>query len=300
MRSRSWLVYYLTQRGEFGEGLALGEEVVRVVEAGDFPSDRSATYESHRFAAYASLGYLYLVRGTFQRAIPLLERGLDLCRRWHNLDWLPECTASLGLAYALIGRTADALPLLEQAVEQETTMGGGHASIWNAELSQAYLLAGRLEEARVHAERALVLASERQERGFQAWALRILGEIAAQRDPPTLEQAEASYRQALALAEALGMHPLQAHCHLGLGMLYATLGRREQGHAELSAAIELYRAMDMIFWLPQAKAAIASLSGETGGYPTALPLKLGTEGMNLTSMQATTHLSSGVSPMGEC
>jgi hypothetical protein len=53
------------------------------------------------------------------------------------------------------------------------------------------------------------------------------------------------------------MRPLQAHCHLGLGTLYAKVGRREQARAELSAAIKLYRAMDMTFWLPQAEAALA-------------------------------------------
>jgi hypothetical protein len=60
------------------------------------------------------------------------------------------------------------------------------------------------------------------------------------------------------------MRPLQAHCHLGLGMLYAKLERQEQAHMALAAAIELYRAMGMTFWLPQAEAALASLRGEAG------------------------------------
>ena len=76
-----------------------------------------------------------------------------------------------------------------------------------------------------------------------------------------MESAEAYYQQALTLAEALGMRPLQAHCHRGLGTLYATAGQREQAHAELSAAIDLYRAMDMTFWLPQAEAALAQAEG---------------------------------------
>ena len=99
-----------------------------------------------------------------------------------------------------------------------------------------------------------------QERGNQAYALRLLGEIAAQREPPEVEQAEAHYRQALALAEELGMRPLQAHCHLGLGTLYATRGQRQrQARTALSTAIALYRAMDMTFWLPQAEAALARI-----------------------------------------
>jgi tetratricopeptide (TPR) repeat protein len=107
------------------------------------------------------------------------------------------------------------------------------------------------------AERALKVARQRKERGSQAWALRLLGEIVAQREFPEVKPAEDHYRQALALAEALGMRPLQAHCHRGLGALYATIGRREQARAELSIAIELYKAMDMTFWLPQAEAALA-------------------------------------------
>ena len=52
------------------------------------------------------------------------------------------------------------------------------------------------------------------------------------------------------LAEELGMRPLQAHCHLGLGRLYAETGQREQARAELSAASEMYRSMEMTFLAP--------------------------------------------------
>jgi hypothetical protein len=65
--------------------------------------------------------------------------------------------------------------------------------------------------------------------------------------------------EALSVAEELGMRPIQAHRHLGLGMLHTTLDRQEQAHTELAAAIDLYRAMDMTSWLPQAEAAMASL-----------------------------------------
>jgi tetratricopeptide (TPR) repeat protein len=120
-------------------------------------------------------------------------------------------------------------------------------------------VAGRLEEAHALAERALALARERQERGHEAYNLRLLGEIMVRREPSEVEQAEAHYQQALALAEDLGMRPLQAHCHLGLGTLYATTGQRQRARTALSAAIALYRAMDMTFWLPQADAALAQV-----------------------------------------
>jgi tetratricopeptide (TPR) repeat protein len=131
-----------------------------------------------------------------------------------------------------------------------------HQSIRGAYLSEAYLLAGRIDDAIHFAERALDLSRNHKERGHRAWALRLLGEIASRSDPPDVETAGGHYRQALALADELGMRPLLAHCHRGLGMLYAKMRQREQAHAELSTAIDLYRAMDMTFWLPQTEAAL--------------------------------------------
>jgi tetratricopeptide (TPR) repeat protein len=147
---------------------------------------------------------------------------------------------------------------MEQSTETETV---AFQALCRLPLSEAQLLADRLEEAQALAEQALMLARAHQERGHQAYALRLLGDIAARRELPQGEPAVAHYRQALTLAEDLGMRPLQAHCHLGLGTLYATTGQRQQARAALSAAIALYRAMDMTFWLPQAEAALAQVGG---------------------------------------
>ena len=128
-------------------------------------------------------------------------------------------------------------------------------------MSTAQILAGHLEEAHTLAERVLACTRAHQERGHEAYALRLLGEIAARREPPECEPAVAHNQQALALAETLGMRPLQAHCHRGLGTLYATTGQREQARTALSTAIDMYRAMDMSFWLPQTEAALAQVEG---------------------------------------
>src|SRR4029453_19025992 len=126
-------------------------------------------------------------------------------------------------------------------------------------LSEVCRLAGRSEEAWHHAHQALGLARQLKERGNEALALHQLGTVHAHADPPDVAQTEAHYQQALALAEELGMRPLMAHCHLGLGRLYGQTGRAAQARAALSAAIDLYRAMDMTFWLPQAEAVLAQV-----------------------------------------
>src|SRR5207247_6586489 len=158
------------------------------------------------------------------------------------------------------GRVADAVPLLTQALEQTAALERVDIqALCLLPLGEAHLLAGRLEDAHTLAERTLALTREHQERGNEAHALRLLGDIAAHREPPESEQAEAHYRQALALAEELGMPPLVAHCRRGLGMLYLKLGRGAQARTALITAIEMYRAMDMTFWLPQTEAVLAQV-----------------------------------------
>jgi class 3 adenylate cyclase/tetratricopeptide (TPR) repeat protein len=248
--SRTWSVSCLADLGAFDEGTARGEDAVRMAEAVDDPFSLTQ--------AYFALGSLYLRKGDLHQAIPVLERGLGLCQVANILTWLPTVAAALGYAYTLAGRVAEALPLLQQAAAQDTSRGisAGHAR-WIAYLSEAYLLTGHTDEASGLARSALAFARDLKARGNEAYALRLLGEIHAHQDPPAAEAAEAAYRQALALAEELGMRPLLAHCYLGLGTLYVKIGRLTQARAALSTAIEQFHAMEMTFWLPKAEASLA-------------------------------------------
>jgi tetratricopeptide (TPR) repeat protein len=246
---RTWWVWCCAELGEFAAGMAHGEEAVRTAEAADHPYSR--------IAAYHGIGRLSLRKGDVHHAIRMLERGLELARVWQVLTRLHHIAADLGAAYALAGRVTEALPLLEQAVQRGSAIRVVYQALWVAGLGESYRLARQLEEAMHWAGCALEHSRAHRERGHQAWALRLLAAIAAQRESPEVEQAAAYYRQAFALAEELGMRPLMAHCHLGLGTLYRTRGRQEPARTELSAAIALYRAMDMTLWLPQAEAALA-------------------------------------------
>ena len=254
VQSLAYLAACHGELGMFAEGSVLGEEGLQIAETVGDPS-------SLMWASYGT-GLLSLCQGDLPRALPRLERALAICREADLPIFGPRMAAALGAAYTLSGRVADAVALLTPAMEQirATDMAGFHA-LCSLPLGEAHLLAGRLEESHTLAERTLALARTRQEHANEAYVLRLLGEIAAQREPPEIEQAEAHYGQALALASELGMRPLQAHCHRGLGTLYVKIGYREQATDELSIAIELYKAMDMTFWLPQAEAALAQVEG---------------------------------------
>jgi tetratricopeptide (TPR) repeat protein len=254
----AWLVWSLAELGEFAEGMAPGAEALQMAEAAGHPFSR--------LTACYSLGLFHLRRGDLNKAIPVLEQGLEVCNAWglHALSF-HGVASFLGAAYVLAGRVAEALPLLERVVQQTDAMGVFWDHVLGViPLGEGYLRAGRIEDALHQAQHAVDVCRQHQQHSHEAWALRLLGEIAAHDDSPQVESAAAHYRQALTLAAELGMRPLQAHCHLGLGTLYARIGRREQARAELSTAIELYRAMDMTFWLPQAEAALAQ-ADEAGG-----------------------------------
>jgi tetratricopeptide (TPR) repeat protein len=253
VRSRACIATYHAELGTFAEGRAFGDEGLRIAEAVELPV-------SLMFASWG-IGLLALRQGDLPKALPLLERAVGICQEADLPVYFPLMAAALGAAYTLGGRVADAVPLLMQALGQATAMEMiGRQALCRLALGEVQVLAGCLEEAHALAEGALALAREHQERGHQAYALRLLGDIAARREPPESEQAAAHYQQALALAEDLGMRPLQAHCHLGLGTLYAKIGQPEQARVELSTATELYHAMDMSFWLPEAEAALAQVS----------------------------------------
>src|SRR5262249_30069866 len=157
------------------------------------------------------ISMVYQRQGDVPRAIPVLERAMGLCQDWHIPLFVPQLAAALGVAYTLDGRGAAGLALVEHGVEQEITSARSRRlALFVAWLSEAYLLAGRLEEARQRAAQAVELAGQYKQRGNQAWALWILGESTARQASREGEPAAGHYHQALALAEELGMRPLQA------------------------------------------------------------------------------------------
>jgi tetratricopeptide (TPR) repeat protein len=248
--SRSSLACCLAEVGAFAEATTSGEEGIRMAEAVQHPFNLAY--------AYAFAGRVFLLQGDLQRATPVLERGLRVCQAAHLPLLFPRLASALGVVYTQSGRLAEGLALLEQAVEHSAAMRIVYMhALWLIHLSEGYRLAGRLEEATPLAVRALELVRSHQEQGQQAYALHLLGNIAAHWEPLEIEPAETHYHQALGLANELEMRPLQAHCHRGLGTLYFKMGQQVRARAELSTAIALYRAMEVTFWLPPAEAALA-------------------------------------------
>jgi hypothetical protein len=151
----------------------------------------------------------------------------------------------------------EALPLFEQSLDMAAAIKFLPCnSIWVVWWGEAHLRQGRVDEATDRAVRALELARAQREPAYEAYALHLLGEIAARRDPPAPKTAESRYREAMAKAEGLGMRPLIAHCHLGLGKLTRRAGDAVRAREHLGTATAMYREMDMSYWLLQAEAEL--------------------------------------------
>jgi tetratricopeptide (TPR) repeat protein len=255
IRSQAWLARALHEIGAFAEGQRHGEEALRLARLeGRGPA---------LIVAHAGLGLLYLGKGDLEHAIRLLDQGLALIRASGDRGFLRPIVLGLGSAYALQGRLAEGRALLEEGISKSIRTNAlqnrAHLVAWLREVCR---LAGHYDEAWQHAQQALDVARQQKTRGGEVLALHQLGVVHAYADPPDAAQAEAHYQQALVLAEALGMRPLVAHCHHGLGRLYCQTGQRAQARTALTTAIDLYRAMDMTFWLPQAQATLAQVEGQ--------------------------------------
>ncbi len=207
-------------------------------------------------------GTLTLDQGDFAGAVAPLERGLELCRTREVPLLLHDFVWALGAAYHGTGRRVEGVALMEDAARGLAERTVGLSAGWPGRvgaLGGAYLLDGRLAAATRIAQDGLAAARQRGERGVEGQILRLLGDIAAHPDRVEVDTAEAHYRQALALAKELGLRPLVAHCHLGLGTLYQRTGKRQEAQEHLATAPTMYREMGMTYWLEKAEAEATGL-----------------------------------------
>jgi hypothetical protein len=87
----------------------------------------------------------------------------------------------------------------------------------------------------------------------------MLADVAATAGGADTRVADERYRAAIALATELGMRPLLARAHLGLGRLCQRSGRGREAESHLTTAAKLLREMEMRLWRDQAEAALAAI-----------------------------------------
>ena len=252
--ARGFLCWSLSELGRFGEAEAAAREAVELAEAIGHPQTV--------VAGLLAIGTFHVRRGDVAHAVAPFERARDLCHRHDIPLWRPAFASFLGYSLALSGRFTEAERLLREALDQAERMQmlvfHSQMVIW---LSEARLLMGAVEEASKLAEDALASTRERHEAGLEAWALRLAAEVTTQRHPLEVQRAEEDYRQAMRRADSLGLRPLTARCHLGLGTLYRRAGKDQDARAHLAAAAALFREMQMRLWSDRVDAELRMVTG---------------------------------------
>jgi tetratricopeptide (TPR) repeat protein len=243
----SWLAMALAERGEFDRGVEFAEESIRLGEALDHPYSLAlACWNAGRF---------YQTRGDLQDAIRLLERSRAIVHEYRILLMMPIVDAVLGSAYVESGKRAEGLALLEQGMAIYEPSAALHSYAMRLQ-SSAYFASDRAADALPIAQHALTVAREGGLRSTEAGALHLLADIAARSKSGDIEMAEAYYSQSLTLAIDLGMRPLEAHCHVGLGRLHGRAGQQALAQEHLTVAKAMYSDMTMRPWLVQAEAEL--------------------------------------------
>jgi len=252
--ARALLSWSLAELGEFEEAEERGLQGIEIAEQGN--NLFSTTL------AYACVGAAYLLHGKLDGATKMLEKALALCREADVMSAFSFTAGNLGHAQSLLGHPDDALAIVAEGVRpQKVSFSIVPSAYPLTALAEAYRLKGETKKALQNAEEALSIFRQNGEQGFAAWALYHLAKIQFNGGSEQLEQAMLSYRQAKEQAAELGMKPLFAHCHMGLGEAHVKKGLSEEARSELASAIELYRSMDMAFWLPNAESALAKITG---------------------------------------
>jgi class 3 adenylate cyclase/tetratricopeptide (TPR) repeat protein len=249
--SLAWLARCLAELGEFDQGLEAGRWAVIRAEGLDIPYSLTA--------ACIGLGYVSLVKGDIDAAGPVLERACRIAREANLTLYRPQATRLLGGVHLLAGRIDEGLALVRSAAEEVESkrLLMQHAAVLTL-LGEACLLAKRVDEASVTAQRALTLARERGQRGDEAVALYVLGQVAAN-GSLDMGTAKHHFLAAITLTGELEMRPLLARSHLQIGGLYLRAGDRDRAEDHLLIATRMFVAMDMPLWLRQAAAALAGL-----------------------------------------
>jgi tetratricopeptide (TPR) repeat protein len=245
--ARRWRAQALAELGRFDKATTLAREAIEIARELNDPYSLAN--------ALAVWSIICARQGNFQAAIPALEEGLQLSRTLGFLGFVPTFANQLAEVRAQLGRPAEAAALLD---ETPSRILPTYVRVLTL------VLIGQLAEARRLIDEVLPRHRERAERGAEAWILWLLGEIAAKGLLEDVGSAADQVRQALALADELGMRPLIAHCHLGLGKLSRGAGKRQEAQEHLTTATTMYREMDMRFWLEQAEAWVIEQGGADG------------------------------------
>jgi class 3 adenylate cyclase/tetratricopeptide (TPR) repeat protein len=205
---RTFMADSLIEIGEMDRAELMAGEAIRRAQSDDhFYSRANITHV---------LARLRIAQGRHSEALMLLKECWQTCLDLEIVQMYPIFAARMGEAYLAAGDVKDAIEILSLPERLDVPLVGnafGWAWLFVAQ-GRAFLNAGCHPEARAAGKRALALAEERGEPPQQAYALKLLGDIAFTEDG--ISEARAYFQRAHELSTKCGMRPLMALCSAAL------------------------------------------------------------------------------------
>ncbi len=250
--TRAMYAMMLRWAGRFQDALELLEQAADIARRASHPY-------SDVFVFYGACAVLGL-KGDFSQAIEKGERAVEICEACEGWLLYPWVSGALGSVYAQSGRTREGIDLMTDALRRFDEQGGllGRIDLL-PRLLDAHFLAGEIEIALAGAIEELNRLRKSQVIFLEQQVLELLGRIHSHPECYQPDKASQYFLAARRSAEKFGGRTTIAHTYAGLGRLNISMGKTPDAREELTRACEMYRDMDMTYYLHKAEEDLVGL-----------------------------------------
>ena len=201
--SGGWLAMSLWALGRPEQGLLRARDALEFAQG-----------SGHPFAlarALAAVGFVHVYRREPQATGGLLQAAIELCREQGFAYFGAVVSAFEGSNLTLLGRTQEGIKMIEDSIATLRAIGSELLfSVIFGHLAQAHLALGRFDDGLAAVAEGLAIVDRNEEHWGEPELHRLKGELLAARhhaqsdsSGADLDQAEASYRLAIATAQSL-------------------------------------------------------------------------------------------------
>jgi tetratricopeptide (TPR) repeat protein len=242
----------LSYLGEFAQGEEECEKALVLAQQDDNPYSLGMVEFLY--------GCQYIPRGDGEKAVIHLKKSVGYLEKLRAVSVLHVAWSLLAMAYDLLGESEEASGYFQRVLEvQKTIKSPGFLSLGHYALSSVLLNSNDLEEARVHAEKALNLAQRNHEKYCEALAWIQLGRVIGRAEGTKMEEPEEYISKGLKTLEDLELMPAYAMGCFSLCELYLNAGKIEKGLEVLRRSEEMFSQMGMDHWLAKAREVTAKM-----------------------------------------
>ena len=197
-------------------------------------------------------GTLFIFKGDGKNAVKHFRSSIEFFEKSQGAIYLPIAWSLLGFGYYFLGELETALKFIEKGLKMQMDLGFPLPAI---HFYSSFVLSdlGNLNEAKVHAEKALNLAQTGNQKFFEGVSWIQLGSTVGKMERSQFHKAEECILKGMKILDELKIKPNYTHGYFSLGGLYADTGRKEKALENLTKAEAMYQEMGMDYWLVRTK-----------------------------------------------